>query len=52
MESLASMPVLGWVALAAFVGFVAWRVIATRDKGTTSGGGGTPPNKGGNTKLK
>ena len=32
MESLASMPVLGWVALAAFVGFVAWRVIATRDK--------------------
>ena len=51
MESLASMPVLGWVALAAFVGFVAWRVVATRDKGTTDGGG-RPPNKGGNTKLK
>ena len=51
MESLASMPVLGWVALAAFVGFVAWRVVKAKNKPPGTGVGGTPPNKGGNTKL-
>ena len=53
MESLADMPTLGWVALAVFVGFVAWKVIKSQNKGSTDAVGGPPPKKGGGkTTLK
>lgn len=46
------MELLGWAVIAAFVGFIGWRIHKSRQDKTSSGTGGGGSNGGGNTNLK